>query len=117
MKFFVWLEDQEQGPFDEETIQQMVTDRQITHETLMRPENGDLDWTAAKDLFPQDSAPEGWCAPPVIADFYRVEIPINRYSSFAYQRPEFNDNPAVGIRLNSGMELKVKAVRLYDQHT
>lgn len=120
MKFFVWLNDQEQGPFDEETIQKMVADGQITQETLLRTEDGDLDWTAAKDLFPQDSIPESLAtlnSPPVLVDDSRVEVRVHRYQTFAYAAPKSNDNSLVGIRLNSGIELKIKAVRLYDRYT
>ena len=54
MKFFVWLNEKQQGPFDDETIQKMVLEGQITHETLLCLEGGDLDWTPAKELFPPD---------------------------------------------------------------
>src|ERR1035441_1274208 len=50
-KFFVWQQDQQQGPFDQETIQQMISEGQITGETLLCPEDGGLDWTPAKELF------------------------------------------------------------------
>jgi hypothetical protein len=50
-KFFAWQQEQQQGPFDQETIQQMIAERKITSETLVRPEDGGLDWTPAKELF------------------------------------------------------------------
>ena len=119
MKFFVWLHDQEQGPFGEETIQKMISDGQVSHETLLRPEDGELDWTAAKDLFPQESVTEGFAAtssPPVLANGSPIELRVHDHLSFVYQPPKENDNSLVGIRLSSGVELKVKAVRLYDRN-
>jgi len=100
MKFFVWLNDQQQGPFDEETIQQMISKKQIAHETLLCPEGSDLDWTSAKELFFQDSLPESFVPLPSIDG-----IPIERS----------DDESHLEIRLNSGLELKIRAVRLYDE--
>ncbi len=100
MKFFAWLNEQQQGPFDEETIQLMISERQITHDTLLCPEGGDLDWTPAKELFFQDSIPDSFTPLPSID-----EISV-----------EQSDNGSrLEIRLNSGAELKIKAVRLYDE--
>jgi hypothetical protein len=50
-KFFVWQNEQQQGPFGQEIIQQMISERKITSETLVCPEDGGLDWTPAKELF------------------------------------------------------------------
>lgn len=119
MKFFTWLNDQEQGPFDEEVIQKMVKDGQIPSETPLRLEGSDSDWIAAKDLFPQQTLPEGFAtknSPSVLAHGSLVEIRVHDHLSFVYQPPKANDNSLVGIRLSSGVELKVKAVRLYDRN-
>jgi len=50
-KFFVWQNEQQQGPFEQEIIQQMISERKITSETLVCPDDGGLDWTPAKKLF------------------------------------------------------------------
>jgi hypothetical protein len=89
MKFFAWLHDQEQGPFDEENIQTMISSGQIPNDTLLRLEDNDSDWIAAKDLFPQDSS--------------------------GVQRLKLNEIDLVEIELNSGTKLKIKAIRLYDE--
>jgi hypothetical protein len=31
MKFFAWLNDQQQGPFEEEAIKEMLSKKQIAH--------------------------------------------------------------------------------------
>jgi hypothetical protein len=100
MKFFAWLSDQQQGPFDEEAIQKMISGGQITRETLLCPEGEDLVWTPAKELFFQDSLPESFIPLPSI-DEISVE--------------QVDDGSRLEIRLNSGAELKIKAVRLYDE--
>jgi hypothetical protein len=89
MKFFAWLNDQEQGPFDEETVQTMITSGQIPDETLLRLEDSDSDWIAAEDLFPKNSS--------------------------GIRRIKLNEEDSVEIQLNSGAKLKIKAVRLYDE--
>jgi hypothetical protein len=111
MKFFVWLNEQQQGPFDEEAIQKMVSDGQITHETLLCPESGGVDWTPAKDLFPQDASLESVVLSNSSNDAKTVEEKI-------VERPvedNSDTNSLVEIRLHSGTELKIKAVRLYDE--
>ncbi len=99
MKFFVWLNDQQQGPFPERTIQKMLAEKQITKDTLICPEGGDLDWIPAKDLFLQDSLPESLIPPPSIDELLE----------------QSDDGSRLDIRLNSGEELKIKAIRLYDE--
>jgi GYF domain 2 len=84
MKFFAWLNDQEQGPFDEENIQTMIASGQIPNDTLLRLEDNDSDWIAAKDLFPQDSS--------------------------GVQRLKLNEIDLVEIELNSGTKLKIKSI-------
>lgn len=108
MKFFVWLNEQQQGPFDEETIQKMVSDGQVMHETLLCPEGGDVDWTPAKNLFPQDASRESMV---LSNDAKLAEEKIIEKSV----EENYNLNCFVAIRLNSGLELKIKAVRLYDE--
>jgi len=100
MKFFAWLDDQQQGPFEEEVIKQMLSKKQITRDTLVCLEGGDLDWTPIKELFLQDSFPESFVPSPSI-DGMLAEQP--------------DDGSRLEIRLNSGAELKIKAVRLYDE--
>jgi hypothetical protein len=102
MKFFVWLNEQQIGPFDKETIQQMVSDGQVTHETLLCPEGENLDWTPAKNLFPQDVSNDA----TVLANPSNDIKPTEKYH---------RENCFVEIRLNSGVEIKIKAVRLYDE--
>lgn len=124
-RFFVWQKEQQQGPFGQEIIQQMIADGQITDETLVCSEDGELDWMPAKDLFLRDSTPEnlkpGYVAPayepPVIPVEPSTEIKINDHQSFFYQPTKDSDNAIVAIRLQSGAELKIKAVRLYDLET
>jgi hypothetical protein len=99
MKFFVWLNDQQQGPFSERTIQKMLAEKQITKDTLICPEGGDLDWIPAKDLFLQDSLPESFIPPPSIDELLE----------------QSDDGSRLDIRLNSGEELKIKAIKLYDE--
>ena len=100
MRFFVWLNDQQQGPFEEEAIKEMLSKKQIAHDTLVCPEGGDLDWTPVKELFSQDSLPESFIQPPSIDELLAEQ---------------FVDGSRLEIRLNSGAILKVKAVRLYDE--
>ena len=101
MKFFAWLNDQQQGPFDEEAIRQMISKEQITRETLLCPEGEDLDWTSAKELFFQDSLPESFG----LANLSAYEV-----------SPDYaDDGYRLEIRLNSGSELIIKAVRLYSE--
>lgn len=100
MKFFAWLNDQQQGPFEEEAIKEMLSKKQITRDTLVCPEGGDLDWTPVKELFFQDSLPESFISPPSIDEMLAEQS---------------DDSSRLEIRLNSGAELKIKAVRLYDE--
>jgi hypothetical protein len=113
MKFYVWLNEQQQGPFDDETIQKMVLDGQITHETLLCPEGGDLDWTPAKELFPPDSSSES-SAVAVIPSGESDSIEIKPWDFSAQQA---DDGTRLKIRLASGLELKIRAIRLYDEVT
>jgi hypothetical protein len=108
MKFFVWLNDQQQGPLDEEAIQLMFSERQITQDTLLCPEDGGLDWTPAKDLLLLESTPENFHPEPL------VEVRINPFQFLSYRPEKSNENSLVEIRLTSGAELKLKAVRLFD---
>jgi hypothetical protein len=124
MNFFVWIDEQQQGPFDEETIQKMVSEGQITHETLLCLEGGDLDWTPAKELFP----PTEW--QQIEAD--SAVIPQSgpkggsweeRYQNQQYDAPvashtlveNTDDGTRLEIRLTSGLELKIKTIQLYDE--
>jgi len=99
-KFFIWQNEQQEGPFSQEAIQTMISTRQITGETLLCPEDGGLDWTPAKELFLQDSTPTIW---------------DTTATDMAEQALEHDDGCSVEIKLCSGAELKIKAVRLYDQ--
>jgi len=99
MKFFVWLNDQQAGPFDDTTIRKMLSQKQISHDTLICPESGDLDWTPVKELFFQDSMPDSMASAQSIEEI--LEQP--------------DDNTRLHIRFNSGSELKVKAVLLYEE--
>jgi hypothetical protein len=110
MKYFVWLNEQQQGPFDEDAIQKMVSEGQISHETLLCPEGGQLDWTSAKDLFPPAS-PSAAIAETVSTNELQPatnQVPI---ASAEYQ----DNGTRLLIRLTSGMELKIKSIRLYDE--
>ncbi|HEY4417060.1 MAG TPA: DUF4339 domain-containing protein [Verrucomicrobiae bacterium] len=100
MKFFVWLNDQQQGPFEEEIIRKMLSEKQIEQDTLVCPEGGDLDWISIKELFFQESLPES----------FLHTLSVEEISS-----NQFNDDCKLIIRLNSGTELKVKAIRLFDE--
>ena len=101
MKFFVWLDDQQQGPFDEAAIRKMLSEGQITIDTLVCPESGDLDWTPAGELFIQDSLPESFG----LANLSTYEAPAG----------QLDDGHCLEIRLNSGLESKIKAVKLYNE--
>lgn len=97
LNLFVWKDEQQQGPFDQETIQRLILEGQITQETLLCPEDGGLNWTPAKELFFQDITPEHSDAlsPPV-------------------HPPQARPESLVRIRLTSGNCLIIKAVWLYD---
>jgi hypothetical protein len=99
IKFFVWLNNQQEGPFDERAIQKMLLEKQITRDTLICPEGGDLDWIPVKDLFWQDSLPESLIPPPSIDELLE----------------QSDEGSRLDIRLNSGEELKIRAIRLYDE--
>ena len=113
MKFFVWLNEQQQGPFDDEIIQKMVLDGQITHETLLCLEGGDLDWTPAKELFPPDSSSKSSAVAVVHSD-EPVPTEIIPWDFSAHQ---IDDGTRLKIRLVSGLELKIRTIRLYDEFT
>jgi hypothetical protein len=100
MKFFVWLNEQQQGPFEEEAIKGMLSKKQITRDTLVCPDGGDLDWTPVKELFFQDSLPESF----VTASTFEETLV-----------EQSDDGSRLEIRLSSGAELKIKAVQLYDE--
>ena len=100
MKFFVWLDDQQQGPFEEEVIRKMLSEKQIGQDTLVCPEGGNLDWASVKELFFLESLPESF-----LQSFSLEEISNN----------QFYDGSKLVIQLNSGLELKVKAIRLFDE--
>ncbi len=99
IKFFVWLNDQQEGPFDEKMIQQMLSEKQITKDTLICPEGGGLDWIPVKDLFLQDLLPENFVLPKSADNLLE----------------QSDDGSRLNFRLNSGVELKVKAVMLYEE--
>ena len=99
MKFFVWLNDQQEGPFDERAIQKMLSEKRISRDTLICPEGGDLDWIPVKDILWQDSLPES-LIPSLSIDELLVQP---------------DDGSRLDIRLNSGAELKIKAVLLYEE--
>lgn len=101
MKFFVWLNDQQQGPFDDETIQQMISEGQVTQDTLLCPEGGDLDWTPAKEFFSEDLSPK--------SDTIEQQYPSQEFET------QVEENALLEVRLFSGAELKIKAVQLYDE--
>jgi hypothetical protein len=62
MKFFVWLNDQQAGPFDDTTIRKMLLQKQISHDTLICPESGDLDFPVSKIQFLEYPIPGFWKA-------------------------------------------------------
>jgi hypothetical protein len=101
MQFFVWLNDQQQGPFDEAMIRGMLSEGQIMQDTLVCPEGGDLDWTPAGELFLPDSLPESFG----LANLSAYEAPAGHA----------DDGYRLEIRLSSGVELKIKAVKLYNE--
>jgi len=119
MKFFVWIDEKQQGPFDEETIQKMVSEGQITHETLLCPEAGNLDWTPAKELFPSETSTEAFIVSPrnTLAEEIRVTGNNSAFDSqpFDFSGFQSDDGSRLHIRLTSGLELRIKAVRLYDE--
>lgn len=105
MKFFVWLNDQQQGLFDDEAIQQMISEGRVTHDTLLCPEGGDVDWTAAKEFFSEDLFPYPGATANAVEE-------LNPNQEFDLHVEE---NALLEIRLSSGAKLKIKAVRLYDE--
>jgi hypothetical protein len=113
MKYFVWLNEQQQGPFDEESIQKMVSDGQITHETLLCPEGGDLDWTPAKELFPPDLQIESTTATVVPS----AKPLADEKKPWDFSAKQIDDGTRLKIRTVSGLELNIKAIRLYDEST
>ena len=105
LNFFVSQNEQQQGPFDQETIQRMISEGQINHDTLLSPEDGSLSWTPAKELFLQDSMSENMAA--VITEAVERE--------YSGANAEVSDEGSrLEIRLVSGTELIIKAVWLYD---
>jgi len=110
-KFFIWQNEQQKGPFSQEAIQTMISTRQITGETLLCPEDGGLDWTPTKELFFQDTPPAIFQPESV------VETRINPFQFLSYRRDEACENSLVEIRLTSGTELKIKAIRFFDLQT
>lgn len=113
MNYFVWLDEQQQGPFDEETIQKMVSDGRITHGTLLSPEGGSGDWTLAKDLFPQETSLDAAALSDSPSAVKSIEEPTVNDSV----KDDDNSNAYVELRLNSGSVLKVIAIQLYDEIT
>ena len=102
MRFFVSRGEQQEGPYDEEGIQKMLSEGLINHETLLFPEGGELGWTPAKELFPQDL-------------FSHYEL-VNSDTSTSFSVPsEGEDKTRLEIRLSSGAEIRVKAICLYDE--
>jgi len=88
----------------------MVLEGQITHETLLCPEGGDLAWTPARELFPPDSSSTSGIAP------ITPPAPLSAQEESAIGDTEHKDDGMrLEIRLTSGLELKIKAVRLYDE--
>jgi GYF domain 2 len=100
MKFFALLNEQQQGPFDEEAVQKMISGGEIKRDTLVCSEDGDVAWTPAKELFFQDSLPESFIPPQSIDEMLAEQS---------------DDGSRLEIRLNSGADLKIKAVQLYDE--
>ena len=78
----------------------MISEGQIAQDTLVCPEGGDLDWTPVKELFFQDSIPESF-------------IPLPSVDEMSVEQSD--DGSRLEIRLDSGAELKIKAVQLYDE--
>jgi hypothetical protein len=110
MKFFVWLSEQQHGPFDEKAIQRMIEDGVIVHETLMRPEEGEVTWVQAKDLFASDPSPEN------TAERANADSAEGGREQPEAPRVQLADNGArVTVRLASGLHLKIKAIQLYDE--
>jgi len=101
MKYLVWLKDQQQGPFDEATIREMLLEGEIARDTLVCPEGSDLDWTSVGELFFHDSK---------LKSLGLAEIPDD-----VVLQGQADDGFRLEIRMNSGMDLIVKAVRLYDE--
>jgi hypothetical protein len=97
MNFFVWLGERAEGPYDEMGVQKMLHDGGIDQDTLVRPEEGDLNWTPVRELFPQDLSPK--------SDVQRARE----------ETEQTDDGARLHIRLSSGAELSVKAVCLYDE--
>ena len=120
-RFFVWLNDQQQGPFDRAIILQMIAEGQIFEETLLLPDDGGLDWSPASELLAQTAAPEDLVAPDPAGDLPQfdglpaVEIKVSPYHSFFYKPARGVDTSLLVIGLTSGTKLNIKAVRLYDE--
>ena len=105
MQFFARINNQVEGPFDEATIQSMVTGGTILFDTLLCLD-GESNWFPAKDFFPLD---------PVSGDassLSRSETTQEEISSLSISE---DDGSRLQIRLVSGAELKIKAIRLYDE--
>jgi hypothetical protein len=109
-KFFVWQDEQQQEPFGQETIELMISEGQITGDTLLCPEDGGVEWTPAKGLFLQDVVPES-LAPTNLDNPSHGTV-----SAFPGSQAETpDDGSRLEIRMDSGAELRIEAVRLYDE--
>lgn len=96
-QFFIWENDQQQGPFDQPTVQRMMAEGRLTKDALVCPAEGGMDWTPAKELFLMNDAAGGLAAAGAGPD-----------------SGETDSNAALRIGLCSGLQLRVKAIRLYD---
>jgi hypothetical protein len=113
-RFFVWQQEKQQGPFDQETVQQMIVNGEIANETLLCPEDGGLDWTPAKELFLADSPPANLATIENVSDDLLVEIRVNPFQFLCYRPDRLSENALVEIRLTSGTDIRIKAMRFYD---
>lgn len=109
-KYFVWQNDQQQGPFSEETIQRMLAEEQISLDTLLCPEGGGSDWMSAKELFFRSPPQEN---PAALSAVSAAQAIKNLTSDSVVKVTD--DGSRLEIRLLSGAHLRIKCLRLYNK--
>ncbi len=102
MKFFIWVNDQQQGPHEEGKIRQLVLEGQIARDTLACPEGNNSDWSSVGELLFNDSKLKS------------LGMLSNSLANLPLAK-EVDRGFRLDISLNSGRTLKVKAIRLFDE--
>ena len=64
MKYFLWRDGRQDGPFDEPKIKQLLDEGAITADTLAIPEDSSGGWEEVSSLFPEMFQPEEPKTPP-----------------------------------------------------